>query len=143
MHETCQELVWKLQAKLVKFCTKLHTSRSKQTGKKSNLVKSQQKHTHTCHNRTEKELLCHLMHSHKKHSQTHKMSASASAAPPVAAIYDSDYSPTMGEVSVVVDDDTTVVDDDDESDNDNNDDYDDNDEGETLDDAFFVPPGTS
>jgi hypothetical protein len=68
------------------------------------------------------------------------MSASAPAAPPVAAIYDSDYSPTMGEVSDVVDDDTTVVNDDDESDDDNDDDDDDDDdddEGETLDDAFF------
>ena len=62
------------------------------------------------------------------------MSASASAAPPVVAIYDSEDSPTMGDVSDVVDDDTTVVDDDDES----NDDNDGNDnEGETLDDAFF------
>jgi hypothetical protein len=39
------------------------------------------------------------------------MSASASAAPLAAAIYDSDDSPTMGEVSDVVDNDTTIADD--------------------------------
>jgi len=68
------------------------------------------------------------------------MSASASAAPPVIAIYDSEDSPTMGDVSDVVDDDTTVVDDDDKSDDEYDDDADDNDDddaGETLDDAFF------
>ena len=68
------------------------------------------------------------------------MSASASAAPPVIAIYDREDSPTMGDVSDVVDDDTTVVDDDDKSDDeydDDNDGNDDDDAGETLDDAFF------
>ena len=45
------------------------------------------------------------------------MSASASAAPPVVAIYDSEDSPTMGDESDVVDDDTTVVDDDTNNDN--------------------------
>jgi len=66
------------------------------------------------------------------------MSASASAAPPVVAIYDSEDSPTMGDdESDVVDDDTTVVDDDDESDDESDDDdNDDDEEGETLDDAF-------
>jgi len=65
------------------------------------------------------------------------MSASASAAPPVVAIYDSKDSPTMGDESDVVDDDTTVVDDDNESNDESDDDDDDNDEeGETLDDAF-------
>ena len=68
------------------------------------------------------------------------MSASASAAPPVIAIYDREDSPTMGDVSDVVDDYTTVVDDDDKSENDNDNDNDDNNDdnaGETLDDAFF------
>ena len=46
MHETCQELVWKLQAKLVKFCTALHTRGSEGQGKKSNPIKSQQTHMH-------------------------------------------------------------------------------------------------
>ena len=65
------------------------------------------------------------------------MSASASAAPPVVAIYDSEDSPMMGDESDVVDDDTTVVDDDDESDDESDDDdNDDDEEGETLDDAF-------
>jgi hypothetical protein len=43
------------------------------------------------------------------------MRASASAAPQAATIHDEE-SPTMGEVSDVVDDDTTVVDDDDDND---------------------------
>jgi len=65
------------------------------------------------------------------------MSASASAAPPVVAIYDSEDSPMMGDENDVVNDDTTVVDDDDESDDESDyDDNDDNEEGETLDDAF-------
>jgi hypothetical protein len=67
------------------------------------------------------------------------MSASASAAPPVAANYDSKDSPTMGEVSDVVNDGTTVVNGD--MCDDNNDKNSDN--SETLDDVFFVPPGTS
>jgi len=65
------------------------------------------------------------------------MSASASAAPLVVAIYDSEDSPTMGDESDVVNVDTTVVDDDDESDDEpDDDDEDDNEEGETLDDTF-------
>ncbi len=57
-----------------------------------------------------------------------------------AAIYDSNDSPTMGEVSDVVDDDnTTVVDDDTSDDNDETSD----DNKKTKDAVFFVPPGTS
>ena len=62
------------------------------------------------------------------------MSASASATPLAAAIYDSDDSPTMGEVSDVVDDDNTTVVDDDTSDDDNEKSDDDN---ETVDAVFF------
>ncbi len=57
-----------------------------------------------------KKELSHAFHiSHNKSTQ--QMSASASAAPLAAAIYDSDDSPTMGEVSDVVDNDTTIADD--------------------------------
>lgn len=63
------------------------------------------------------------------------MSASASAAPLVAAIYDSEEdSPRMGKVSDAVDDDTTVVDGDTSDDGDDDDDVEDD---ETLDDIFF------
>ncbi len=51
-----------------------------------------------------------------------------------AAIYDSDDSPTMGEVSDVVDDDNTTVVDDDTS---NNDDKTSDDDNETVDAVFF------
>jgi hypothetical protein len=68
------------------------------------------------------------------------MSASASAALSAAAIYDSNGSPTMGEVSDVVDDDNSTVVDDDTSDDDDETSDDDN---ETVDARFFVPPGTS
>ena len=62
------------------------------------------------------------------------MSASASATPSAAAIYDSDDSPTMGKVSDVVDDDNTTVVDDDMSDDDDETSDDDN---ETVDAMFF------
>jgi hypothetical protein len=62
------------------------------------------------------------------------MSASASAAPLAAAIYDSYDSPTMGEVSDVVDDDNTTIVDDNTSD-----DYGEtsDDDNETVDPVFF------
>ena len=59
---------------------------------------------------------------------------SASAAPSAAAIYDSDDSPTMGEVSDVVDDDNTTIVDDETSVN--NDEMSD-DDNETVDTVFF------
>ena len=69
------------------------------------------------------------------------MSASASAAPLVAAIYDSEEdSPRMGKVSDAVDDDTTVVD---GNTSDDDDDGDNDDDDETLDDIVFVPPRIS
>ena len=45
MHETCQELVWKLQAKLVKFCTKLHTSKIQANKKKNPILTDTHAHT--------------------------------------------------------------------------------------------------
>ena len=68
----------------------------------------------------------------QNHHNKTKMSASASAAHPAAAIYSSDDSPTMGEVSDAVDDDTTVVDD-----NMSDDDDDDTSEDDWGDDAVF------
>ena len=62
------------------------------------------------------------------------MSASTSAAPSAAAIYDSDDSPTMGEVSDVVDDDNTTIVDNHTSDDDDETSDDDN---ETVDVVFF------
>ncbi len=50
------------------------------------------------------------------------MRASASATPSAAAIYDSNDSLTMGEVSDVIDDDNTTVADDNTSNNDDDDD---------------------
>ena len=61
------------------------------------------------------------------------MSASASAAPPVATNYDSKDSPTMGKVSDVVNKDTTVIDGDTSDDNDDKNSND----GKTLGDVFF------
>ena len=63
----------------------------------------------------------------KTTSHKTKMSASASAAPSAAAIYDSDDSPAMGKVSDVIDDDNTTVVDDDTSDDDD----------ETVDAVFY------
>ena len=68
------------------------------------------------------------------------MSASTSAAPSAATIYDSDDSLTMGEVSDAVDDDNTTAVDNNMSNNDNETSDDDN---ETVDTMFFVPPGIS
>ncbi len=55
------------------------------------------------------------------------MRVSASAAPPAAAAYDIEGSPTMSKVSGFVEDDTTVVDDD-TSDEDHDDDTSDDDD---------------
>ncbi len=63
------------------------------------------------------------------------MRVSASAAPSAATVYDIEGSPTMSEVSDVVEDDTTVVDDDTSDDDDNDDTSDDDDNG--GDDAVF------
>ncbi len=64
------------------------------------------------------------------------MRVSASAAPPAAAVYDIEGSPTMSKVSDVVEDDTTVVDDD-TSDNDDDDDTSDDDDNGGDDAVFF------
>jgi hypothetical protein len=63
------------------------------------------------------------------------MRVSASTAPPAAAVYDIEGSPTMSEVSDVVEDDTTVVDNDTSDDNDDDDTRDNEDNG--GDDAVF------
>jgi hypothetical protein len=64
------------------------------------------------------------------------MRVSASAAPPAAAAYDIEGSPTMSEVSDIVEDDTTVIDDD-TSDNDDDDDTSDDDDNGGDDAVFF------
>ena len=69
--------------------------------------------------------------SHTQHT-IKKQHKDASLHLQAAAIHDEE-SPTMGEVSDVINDDTTVVDDDMSND--------DNDEGMAP--CFFVPPGTS
>ncbi len=56
------------------------------------------------------------------------MRVSASATPPAAAAYNIEGSPTMSEVSDVVEDDTTVVDDDTSNDNEDDDTSDNNDD---------------
>ncbi len=63
------------------------------------------------------------------------MRVSASATSPAAAAYDIEGSPTMSEVSGVVEDDTTVVGDDTSNDDDDDDTSDDDDNG--GDDAVF------
>ncbi len=68
------------------------------------------------------------------------MSASTSAAPLAATIYDSNDSLAMGEVSDAVDDDNITVVDNNMSNDDNETSNDDN---ETVDTMFFVPPGIS
>jgi hypothetical protein len=68
------------------------------------------------------------------------MRVSASAAPPAAAAYNIEGSPTMSEVSDVVEDDTTVVDNDtsdDDDDDDNDDDTSNNDDNGGDDAVFF------
>jgi hypothetical protein len=64
------------------------------------------------------------------------MRVSASTAPPAAAVYNIKGSPTMSEVSDVVEDDTTVVDDD-TSDNDDDDDTSDDGDDRGDDAVFF------
>jgi hypothetical protein len=64
------------------------------------------------------------------------MRVSASAAPPAAAVYNIEGSPTMSEVSDVVEDDTTVVDDN-TSNDDNDDDTSDDDDDGGDDTVFF------
>ncbi len=64
------------------------------------------------------------------------MRVSTSVAPPAAAVYNIEGSPTMSEVSDLVEDDTTVVDDD-TSNNDDNDDTSDNDDDGGDDAVFF------
>jgi hypothetical protein len=64
------------------------------------------------------------------------MRVSASAALPAATVYDIEGSPTMCEVSDVLEDDTTVVDDD-TSDNDDDDDTSDDDDNGGDDAVFF------
>jgi hypothetical protein len=63
------------------------------------------------------------------------MRVSASATPPAATVYDIEGSPTMSEVSDVVEDDTTVVDYDTSDDDDDDDTSNDDDDG--GDDAVF------